>query len=263
MSRARSTSPKWLMIRTKTSTLYVLMSPLPSASLTERKFEVDLRDASASKEPVKALVRSDLVPQLRKALQKLGPAMMAEHGKDIQHAPGSGPPTGYTTPTQRTGSSVADVAKGKAASSASTSTSQSGAGKSLNCVPLTSTTEFRTSAAELYTTFTDVGRITAFTRSPPVVFEGPKPGGKFALFGGGVRGEYTSLDEPKQITQRWRLSHWPEGHFSALTLDFDQDDANSVTNMRAHWDQVPVGEEDSTREKWGEYYVRSLKTTFG
>ena len=130
-------------------------------------------------------------------------------------------------------------------------------------MPVSSTAEFRTSAAELFTTFTDPGRIAAFTRSPPTVWEGAKEGGKFALFGGGVSGEYLSLKEPTQIKQKWRLEHWPQGHFSGLTLDFDQNNVDAVTNMRVSWDKVPVGEEDSTKEKWGEYYVRSLKTTFG
>jgi activator of HSP90 ATPase len=133
----------------------------------------------------------------------------------------------------------------------------------VNAVPVSSSTEFRTTAAELFTTFTDVGRITAFTRSAPSVFEGARPGGKFTLFGGGVSGEYSSLSEPTQIVQKWRLSHWPPGHFTRLKLDFDQDDVNSVTVMRVEWDAVPVGEEELTRNKWGEYYVRSLKTTFG
>ena len=78
-----------------------------------------------------------------------------------------------------------------------------------------------------------------------------------------MTGEYVSLQQPTQIVQKWRLSLWPQGHFSTLTLDFDQDNVNSVTNMRASWDKVPVGEEDSTKDRWGEYYVRSLKTTFG
>ena len=95
------------------------------------------------------------------------------------------------------------------------------------------------------------------------MFEGAKEGGKFTLFGGGVTGEYVSLKQPTQIIQKWRLSLWPQGHYTTLTLDFDQDDENGVTNMRANWDKVPVGEEDSTKAKWGEYYVRSLKTTFG
>ena len=136
-------------------------------------------------------------------------------------------------------------------------------GPAVNTVPVSSTAEFRTSAEELFVTFTDPARLTAFTRSPPTQFEGAQPGGKFGLFGGGVTGEYVSLKKPTQIVQKWRLAHWPQEHYSELTLDLDQDDVNGVTNMRVNWDKVPVGEEESTREKWGEYYVRSLKTTFG
>ena len=214
------------------------------------------------KQPVKDLVRSDIIPQLRKALQKLGPAVIEAHGKDIQHAPGQGPPTGYIpkdTQSKVTSSSAAQ-ANAKVASTVSTSV---GNGPSINTVPLSSTAEFRTSAAELFFTFTDPQRLTAFTRSPPTVFEGAKPHGKFTLFGGGVVGEYVSLKEPSQIVQKWRLAQWPQGYFSTLTLDFDQDDINGVTNMRANWDKVPVGEADMTKAKWDEYYVRSLKTTFG
>lgn len=225
----------------------------------EYVFDISLHSPSASKEPVKDLVRKSIVPQLRQGLQKLAPALIAEHGKDIQHAPGTGPPTGYVQPVNKTTSSTAAQTNAKAKSTSSTGEK----GPSVNTVELTSTTEFRTSAEELFITFTDPQRIAAFTRSPPTVWEGANAGSKFAIFGGGVNGEYVSLKKPTQIVQKWRLAHWPQGHYSKLTLDFDQDDVNSVTNMRVKWDQVPVGEEDSTREKWGEYYVRSLKTTFG
>lgn len=63
--------------------------------------------------------------------------------------------------------------------------------------------------------------------------------------------------------QKWRLGNWPEGHFSTLTLNFDQDDGNGVTIMRVEWDAIPLGEEDSTQGRWEEYYVRSMKKTFG
>ena len=228
------------------------------------QFDIDTSSLDASKQPVKDLVRTDIVPQLRKALAKLAPALVAEHGKDIQHAPGSGPPTGYTTPTTKTTSSSAAQTLAKTSSKLA---HDSGAGASngpkVNAVPVNTSSEFRTSAAELFTTFTDPQRIAAFTRSPPTVFEGAKPGGKFSLFGGGVSGEYVSLSEPKQIVQKWRLANWPQGHYSTLTIDFDQNDVDAVTVMRVKWDGVPVGEEEVTEGKWGEYYVRSLKTTFG
>ncbi|MCJ1402664.1 hypothetical protein MMC11_005884 [Xylographa trunciseda] len=227
----------------------------------EYVFDIDIFSPSSEKEPVKDLVRSSIVPQIRKSLQKLAPALITEHAKDLQHPTGSGPTSGAATPINKTTSSTAAQTHAKPSSSTTTSTSTSNS--KVNTTTVNSTTEFRTTAAELYETFTSVGRITAFTRSPPTVFEGAHAGGKFALFGGGVTGEYVSLKEPTQIVQKWRLGHWPQGHFSNLTLNFDQDNVNSVTVMRVEWDGVPIGEEDSTREKWGEYYVRSLKTTFG
>jgi activator of HSP90 ATPase len=115
----------------------------------------------------------------------------------------------------------------------------------------------------MYTTFTDPSRIAAFTRSTPLLFEGPKPGGKFELFGGNVTGEYTELDEPKKIIQKWRLAQWPSGHYSTLKVQFDQDNEDHVTVMNVIWEGVPVGQEEVTKRNWGEYYVRSIKTTFG
>ena len=88
-------------------------------------------------------------------------------------------------------------------------------------------------------------------------------GGKFELFGGNVSGEFTALEKPTKIVQKWRLAQWAEGHYSNLEIVFDQNDTDAVTVMRVRWDGVPVGQEDVTRRNWGEYYVRSIKTTFG
>ena len=133
----------------------------------------------------------------------------------------------------------------------------------MNTTTVTSNEEFRTTAAELYETFTSPDRLAAFTRAPPKVFEGAHVGGKFELFGGNVSGQYTKLEKPTKIVQQWRLSQWPEGHYSTLNIDFDQNDVDAVTVMRVMWDGVPVGQEEVTKRNWGEYYVRSIKTTFG
>jgi activator of HSP90 ATPase len=133
----------------------------------------------------------------------------------------------------------------------------------VNVATLNDSTEFRTTAEELFNTFTDPQRLTAFTRAPPTIFEGAKPGGKFSLFGGNVSGEYVELKAPVEIRQKWRLRQWPEGHFSDLKLRFEQNDADRVTVMKVEWKGVPVGEEEVTKRNWGDYYVRSIKTTFG
>lgn len=133
----------------------------------------------------------------------------------------------------------------------------------MNVTTLSDTQEFRTDASNLFATFTDPQRITAFTRAPPKTFEGAKPGAKFEIFGGNVSGEFVKLDEPTYIEQKWRLAQWPAGHFSTLKMKFEQNDVDAVTVMKVEWEGVPVGQEEPTRRNWNEYYVRSIKTTFG
>jgi activator of HSP90 ATPase len=223
------------------------------------QFEVELHSESPKDAPVKELVRKKLVPEIRTRLPKLAPALITEHGKDIQHAAGSNPSSGFSTPKY---ASSTHLNKSETKPSSST-TQTSGSGPSVNVTTLHDSTEFRTTAAELYTTFTDPQRISAFTRSAPLTFEGAKPGGKFELFGGNVSGSYTELDEPNKITQKWRLAQWPQGHYSTLKLSFEQNNVDSVTVLKVDWEGVPVGQEEVTKRNWGEYYVRSIKTTFG
>ncbi|KAF2276752.1 Aha1domain family protein [Westerdykella ornata] len=223
-------------------------------------FEVDVYSDDKSKQPVKELVRSKIVPQLRQRLAKLGPALIEEHAKDIQHAPGSNPSSGFATPKIYSSSSV-NKSSDKVASTSSTT--QSSGGKLVNTTTITDTAEFRTTAAELFQTFTDPQRLAAFTRSPPQNFTGAKPGGTFELFGGNVSGEFVEVEEPTHLVQKWRLAQWPQGHYSTLSIWFDQNDVDAVTVMRVEWKGVPVGQEEPTKNNWGEYYVRSIKTTFG
>ncbi|CAG8956398.1 hypothetical protein HYFRA_00003781 [Hymenoscyphus fraxineus] len=222
----------------------------------EYVFDIDIYSDANSKAPVKDLVRAKILPQLRKQFAKLGPALIAEHGKDIQHAPGSGPTSGVSTPKLHTPS---------APTTSTQSTTQTASNKvtSVNTTTVTDTEEFRAPATELYQTFTDPQRIAAFTRAAPKLFEGAKKGGKYELFGGNVSGEYLELIEPTKIVQSWRLDQWPKGHFSRLEINFDQNDVDNVTVMRVSWSGVPIGQEEVTKRNWKEYYVRSIKQTFG
>lgn len=203
------------------------------------------------------MVRTKLVPQLRQEFQKLAPALVAEHGKDIQHAPDYDASRGFSAPQFQ------PVEAAQPAKAAPTFSSQTNAGGVVNTTTVTDNEEFRTTAEEMYQTFTDPSRIAAFTRSPPKVFEGAQEGGKFELFGGNVSGEYLELESPKKIVQSWRLSQWPAGHYSKLKIEFDQNDVDHVTTMRVTWDGVPIGQEEVTKRNWLEYYIKSIKATFG
>ncbi|KAK3303599.1 activator of Hsp90 ATPase [Chaetomium strumarium] len=219
-------------------------------------FDIDIYSESKEKQPVKDLVRSKLVPQLRSEFLKLSPALVAEHGKDIQHAPGSNPSSGFSTPKYH-------PPTGAAAKPATATSSQTNSGSIVNTTTVNDTEEFRTTAEEMYKTFTDPQRIAAFTRGAPKLFEGPQKGGKFELFDGNVAGEYLELEEPRKIVQSWRLKQWPTGHYSKLKIEFDQNDVDKVTVMRVEWTGVPIGQEEVTKRNWLEYYVRSIKLTFG
>jgi len=228
----------------------------------EYVFEVEVYSSDLSKEPVKDLIRKEITPQIRKRLQKLAPTLVAEHGKDIQHTPSSNPSSGVSTPKVQQSSSVAKQ-KDDPKSNTTTSTSTSAKGPSVNVTSLSDQQEFRTTAEQLFETFTDPQRIAAFTRAPPKLFEGAKVGGKFEIFGGNVSGEFSKLDRPTYIEQKWRLAQWPAGHFSTLKIKFEQNDVDAVTIMKVDWEGVPIGQEEPTKRNWSEYYVRSMKTTFG
>ncbi|TKA65556.1 hypothetical protein B0A55_08697 [Friedmanniomyces simplex] len=223
----------------------------------EYVFEIEMYSSDSSKEPAKDLVRKEMTPQIRKRLQKLAPALITEHGKDIQHAPGSNPGSGFNTPKALQSSSVA-----KQGDEPKTSSTTSTKGK-VNVTSLSDQQEFRTTAEQLFETFTDPQRIAAFTRAPPKVFEGAKEGARFEIFGGNVSGSFTKLQKPTYIEQKWRLAQWPQGHFSTLKIKFEQNDVDAVTIMRVDWEGVPIGQEEPTKRNWDEYYVRSIKTTFG
>jgi len=208
---------------------------------------------------IKDVTRSALLPKLRAKLVQLAPALIAEHGKAIQHQPGQGPPTGFEKSRV---TSTTQISKGASKTSA-TAAQTTSSGEKVSVTSLTDTSEYRTSAEELYKTFTDPQRIAAFTRSPPKVFEGAQVGGKFELFGGNVSGYFETLEPNTKIVQKWRLAQWPAGHYSTQKIEFRQNNEDHVTVVEVDWQGVPVGQEEVTQRNWGEYYVRSIKTTFG
>jgi activator of HSP90 ATPase len=61
--------------------------------------------------------------------------------------------------------------------------------------------------------------------------------------------------------QKWRLSTWPENHFSQVTFTFDQ--ASDSTKLIVKQTGVPIGEEEITQRNWTGYYWNSIKQTFG
>ncbi|KAL5627347.1 hypothetical protein BROUX41_003500 [Berkeleyomyces rouxiae] len=225
----------------------------------EAKFAIAVHNESKDKQPVKDLVRSQLIPQLVELVWNLPQTLIERHRGVVQHAAGADPSRGFTPAKVY----VNPIATKPSTSSAAANPEPTKKNSPVNTTTVTDTEEFRTTAEELYKTFTDVARISAFTRGHPKVFEGAKQGGKFEIFDGNVSGQYLELEEPKRIVQTWRLKQWPADHFSRLEISFDQNNVDHVTVMNVKWTGVPTGEEDVTKRNWRDYYVRSIKQTFG
>ncbi|KAJ6262796.1 hypothetical protein Dda_1353 [Drechslerella dactyloides] len=224
------------------------------------QFDIANYADSKEKQPVRDLVRSSVTPQLRSKLSEFAPALMDQHGKDIQHTKENDPKyrtfagasSSASSSSQHPGLAATDIATGNAASHHDKSV--------VNTTDINDSFEFQTSAEQLYQTFVDPQMVAAFTRSSPQLFE-PKQGGRYRLFGGNVEGEFVTLTPPQQIEQKWRLSSWPTGHFSTMSMAFDQ--GQDSTKLRLSWTGVPIGQEETTRKNFEEYYVKSIKLTFG
>ncbi|KAK9316106.1 activator of Hsp90 ATPase [Lipomyces starkeyi] len=220
----------------------------------EYVFNVSISEETKEKQPARELIRAKIVPELRQKLWAFGHDLIKTHGKDIQH-PVTENKSQFTSSNQTT---VANPMT--AAASATSSTEKSSSSAAYNTITLRLESAFNTTAAELYTTFLDPVRVAAWTRSPPVKFT-PSEGGEYALFGGNVSGKFLKLVENKSIEMLWRLKDWKPEHFADLKIVFDQ--GQSETKAIVTWKGVPVGQEDVTRRNFEEYYVKSIKLTFG
>ncbi|KAK6332709.1 hypothetical protein TWF696_002734 [Orbilia brochopaga] len=229
----------------------------------EYVFEIANYADSKEKQPVRDLVRSGITPQLRSKLSEFAPALMDQHGKDIQHTEENDPKYWASKgPSTSASSSTSQhpAATAAADNSASSAASHHDNPPVVNTTDIKDSFEFQTSAEQLYQTFVNPQRVAAFTRSPPQLFE-PKQGGRYKLFGGNVDGEFVTLAPSERIEQKWRLSSWPAGHFSTMSMTFDQ--GQDSTTLRLSWTGVPIGQEETTRRNFAEYYVKSIKLTFG
>ncbi|KAK9476237.1 activator of Hsp90 ATPase [Lipomyces japonicus] len=222
----------------------------------EYVFHISLTAETKEKQPVKELIRAQLIPVLRQKLARFGPDLIETHGKDIQHPVNENRSVFTSSAQSNQGISVG----GATVNGLGSTESKSSSSAAYNTTTLRLDPVFQTSANELYKTFLEPARVAAWTRSPPVKFDN-KEGGEFSLFGGNVSGKFVKLVEDKSIEMQWRLRDWKPQHFANLNILFDQ--GNSETKALVNWTGVPIGQEDVTRQNFEEYYVKSIKLTFG
>ncbi|KAG9068876.1 hypothetical protein KI688_011165 [Linnemannia hyalina] len=216
-------------------------------------FDVSIDADSSAKQPVRDLIRKSLAPLLRKKLSVFAIDLIKVHGKDVQiEGEASKPSTPVPTPTPSPAPS--------ARSASSASSIPAAAPGTVNTTTLEDTVELQASAHDIYDVLLNQAKVQIWTRSNKSTIEA-KVGTTFSLFGGSVTGENKELVEDKKIVQSWRQSSWPAGHYSTVTLEITQN-ANS-TAIKVKQEGVPVGEQDTTRQNWSNYYWAEIKRTFG
>lgn len=121
------------------------------------------------------------------------------------------------------------------------------------------TETFVASAEDLYSVFTTIERVQAYTRAPAVV-EAYR-GGTFSLFGGEISGEFIDLQQDTRLVQRWRRKNWPEGHYSTVSIEFKQE--SDSTQLILLQTEIPDSDVEATREGWKRHIFENIKSTFG
>ena len=120
---------------------------------------------------------------------------------------------------------------------------------------------FKTSPKEFYKAFMDSLVHGNITGSEAVIED--KEGGKFSAHGGYCFGENVELRKGKKIVQTWCApdEHWPEDHFSKITLELHEDIEG--TRLEFMHEEVPDKASDAIAQGWIDHYWIPFKTYFG
>jgi len=118
--------------------------------------------------------------------------------------------------------------------------------------------EFKGTALDVYNSMTNPGMVNAIMPGSVI---SPSEGSSFSLLGGMITGENVKLVPGTKIVQKWRFSSWPEGHFSTVTMDFEE--IEEVTVLSLLQTNVPADEADKTSEGWQRNIWGRAKVMFG
>lgn len=234
----------------------------------EIQFDISIYNEDSDSEKMRLVTKRDLLPVLRQRLLAFGRDLISSHGSDIQLnsdlVNSKFTKENQIESSKKLSAAAASAAlSGVAASTASTAskpttTSSSNVPK-YNTATLHLEPTFNTTAEQLYITLLDGQRVSAWTRSQAQIEA--KEGTDFKLFGGSVTGQNKKLVLNERIVQSWRLEDWKAGHYAELDIQFKQ--GGGETTMVVKWSGIPIGEEDRVRGNFEDYYIRSIKITFG
>lgn len=225
------------------------------------QFDISIYNENKALEAMRAVIKKSLLPKLRELLAKFGTDLIVTHSSDIQLSSDQVKST-FTKANQESSIKGQTIEKKVVQPTETKVESAPSVGPRYNTSTLHLEPTFNAPAEQLYITLLDSQRILAWTRSAPQIEDfPPSEGSSFSFFGGNITGKLLKLVPNERIVQLWRLGEWKSGHYAELDITLVQ--GAGETKMVVKWSGIPVGEEDRVRANFEEYYIRSIKLTFG
>lgn len=119
---------------------------------------------------------------------------------------------------------------------------------------------FHTSAEQIYKAWLSTQGHSLMTGSPAKI-DG-RTGGEFTAWDGYIWGTFLDLEENKRIVQAWRTGEFPEeaedSHVQVLL-----EEEGGKTKVTLTHTNIPVGQRDSYKQGWHDFYFKPMKEYFG
>ncbi|KAG5458387.1 MAG: activator of Hsp90 ATPase [Olpidium bornovanus] len=222
------------------------------------QFDISVESESRESAPIKETVRKELTALLRRKLTAFAPALIESHAKDIQYDQAAACRGSPTLPANQAAVQPTPTTAGVLPLNGGVIKNAT-AKNIVNTTTLTDTVELVAPAHEVYEVFLDPERVRAWTRAGVQISR--DLGSAFSLFDGNVTGRILNLEYDKMVVQSWRLKSWPEGHYSTVTLTITQNSDSTTVHVKQ--EGIPVGELESVKQNWKQYYWNRIKATFG
>ncbi|KAG7191892.1 uncharacterized protein KQ657_002681 [Scheffersomyces spartinae] len=243
----------------------------------EIQFDISIYNENSQAQAMRPFIKQALLPKIRDILGKFGHDLIVTQSCDIQISAdkvnseltkgNQARTTGQATTNNNKVVEKTTTLKTTPATATATASATALAGPSsttpkYNTLTLHLEPVFNTTIDQLYLTLLDGNRIAAWSRSAPKIeLFPPSEGSEFQIFGGSILGKLIKLVPNQRIVQTWRLDDWKAGHYSTLDIELIQ--GSSDSKMVVKWSGIPIGEEERVRNNFEEYYVKSIKLTFG
>ena len=117
----------------------------------------------------------------------------------------------------------------------------------------------KTTPRQLYSALMDSKKHSVISQGKSQISK--KVGEPFSASGGYIQGVNLNLVPDKQITQAWRGTNWPAGHYSVAIFEFEKQGKGAKLKFTQM--SVPDDQYDSISDGWKQYYWDPLKEMFG